>query len=86
VTTATGTGTRLGHFSVTQELIVSGFGATGSAHWVAANGDTIETTVVSSAEPSDMPNELRITEIHTVTGGTGRFAEAHGDGATVIAG
>jgi len=78
-TTATGTGSHLGHFSFTQELTLAGpTSAAGSGQWVAANGDIIYTTQVSSAELGDMPDQLEVTEIHTITGGTGRFADAEG--------
>jgi hypothetical protein len=77
-TTATGTGTHLGRFSFTQELTLNGANLTdiGSAQWIAANGDIIYTTVVGSAIPGDVV--FTITEIHTVTGGTGRFSGAQG--------
>ena len=76
-TAATGIGTHLGRFSFTQEVTV-GANATdaGSAHWKAANGDSIDTTVVGSAIPGDVV--FTITEIHTITGGTGRFSGAQG--------
>ena len=65
-------------------------GGTGSAHWIAANGDSIDTTYVGSspdrwilapcqvvgAQPED--DYAKITEIHTITGGTGRFAGVQG--------
>ena len=77
-TTATGTGTLLGQFSFTQELTINGANLTdtGSAQWIAANGDIIYTTVVGSAIPGDVV--FTITEIHTITGGTGRFSGAQG--------
>jgi hypothetical protein len=51
----------------------------GSAHWVAANGDSIYSTLVGHAELSDLPGGfLKVTEIHTITGGTGRFTTAQG--------
>src|SRR6476620_11384937 len=79
-TDATGTGTQLGQFSFTQVLTVNlaNLTATGSARWIAANGDHIDTTVVSSAELSDVPDLLKVTEINTITGGTGRFTGAQG--------
>jgi hypothetical protein len=92
--TITGIGTLVGQFSATALLILGPSGGTGSAHWIAtngdsANGDSIDTTVVGSPEPVDMapcqvvgaqPGDgyAKITEIHTVTGGTGRFAGAQG--------
>ena len=79
-TTGTGIGTHLGEFSFTQQTTVNLAAGTdtGSAHWVAANGDTIDTTITGSGEPADTPGVMRITEIHTITGGTGRFAGAQG--------
>lgn len=77
-TTATGTGTLLGQFSFTQELTLNGANLTdtGSAQWIAANGDSIYTTVVGSAIPGDVV--FTITEIHNITGGTGRFSGVQG--------
>jgi len=80
-TTATGVGTRLGRFSLNREVTANllNFAAAGSADWVAANGDSIYTTVVGQAELSDLPGGfLKVTEIHTITGGTGRFTRAQG--------
>ena len=87
-TSGTGTGTHLGEFSFTQESavnVVAGT-STGSTHWIAANGDSIDTTFTGSGGPTDAApvcpglgeTLIRITEIHTITGGTGRFAGAHG--------
>jgi hypothetical protein len=78
-TTATGTGTHLGRFSLIREVTgdLVTFTAIGSAYWVAANRDSIYTTVVGGAEP--VPGGfLKVTETHTITGGTGRFTGAHG--------
>jgi hypothetical protein len=80
-TTATGTGTHLGRFSLIREITgnLVNFSATGSAEWIAANRDSISTTIVGQAELSDIPGGfLKVTEIHTITGGTGRFAGAEG--------
>ena len=80
-TTARGVGTQLGRFSLNREVTgnLLNFSATGSAHLVAANGDSIYTTVVGQAELSDLPGGfLKVTEIHTITGGTGRFTDAQG--------
>ena len=79
-TTGTGMGTHLGDFSFTQVVTVTiaDLTDTGSAHWVAANGDSIDTTLAGSAELAATPGILIITEVHTVTGGTGRFASAQG--------
>jgi hypothetical protein len=80
-TSGTGIGTLVGQFSFTQETTVNFADGTdaGSAHWRAANGDSIDTTIAGSGEPTDPSGvTIRITEIHTVTGGTGRFARARG--------
>jgi hypothetical protein len=79
-TSGTGIGTLLGQFSFSQEFTVDFIAntQTGSAHWVAANGDTIDTTLAGSGEFTADPNVLSLTEIHTITGGTGRFAGARG--------
>jgi hypothetical protein len=80
-TTATGTGAHLGRFSLIREIAgnLVDFSDTGSAQWIAANGDRIDTTIVGQAEPSDLPGGfLKVTETHTITGGTGRFTRAQG--------
>jgi hypothetical protein len=82
----TGNGTLLGQFSSTPPVS----GSPGSAHWIAANGDSIDTTYVGSlvghvdmapcqvvdAQPEDSYAEIK--QIHTITGGTGRFAGVQG--------
>jgi len=45
---------------------------------IAANGDNVYTTIVGSAVPEATPGVDSITEINTITGGTGRFAGAQG--------
>jgi hypothetical protein len=79
-TTATGTGTHLGQFTFTQTVTINpeNLTDTGSAQWIADNGDSISTTVVGFAGPSDDPDYLKATERHTITGGTGRFTGAQG--------
>jgi hypothetical protein len=74
-TTATGTGTHLGQFSFTHVITFPAL--TGSSLWVAANGDSLETTsvVVSSVLG---PVVRTNTENHTIIGGTGRFSGAQG--------
>ena len=85
----TGMGTLVGQFSATTLLTVGPSGGTGTAQWIAANGDSIDTTVVGSPEPVPMapcqvvgaqPDDsyAKVTEIHTITGGTGRFASVQG--------
>lgn len=80
-TTAKGTGTHLGQFQLTREITgnLVNFTDTGTAQWAAPNGDSIDTTVAGQAELSEAPaGYLKVTEIHTVIGGTGRFTGAQG--------
>ena len=79
LTIGTGIGTHLGQFSFTQTVVVNftdGHDA-GSAVFIAANGDSIFTTLAGGGQAT-APNEFDITEEHTITGGTGRFTGAHG--------
>ncbi len=79
-TTGGGTGTLLGEFSFTLETTLnSPSGGTGSGHWVAANGDGIDSTFVASADLStESLGYITVTHVHTITGGTGRFTGAKG--------
>jgi len=79
-TIGTGIGSHLGQFSFAQTATVDLVAGTdsGSAQWVAANGDILYTTFAGSGEPAANPDLISITEVHTITGGTGRFAEARG--------
>jgi hypothetical protein len=79
-TSGTGIGAHVGQFSFTQESTVNlaNRTLTGSGHWIAANGDSIDTTIAGSFEPTATPDIFSFTEIHTITGGTGRFAGAQG--------
>src|SRR5688572_15601003 len=66
-TTATGVGSRLGRFSLKREVTgnLQDFSEEGWAHWIAANGDILYTTIVGQAELSDLPGGfLKVTEIH----------------------
>jgi hypothetical protein len=76
-TGGTGVGTLLGQFSLTNVVTLnSATGGTGTGHWIAANGDVIDSTFVASAIPGDVV--FTVTEIHAITGGTGRFSGAQG--------
>jgi hypothetical protein len=79
LTVGTGVGTLVGQFSFTQTVTVE-FATgndTGSAQWFAANGDSISTTLTGSGKAIE-PGLISIEEVHTITGGTGRFAGAQG--------
>jgi len=72
-------GSHLGKFSFRWDVAVNTTTGTdtGSAHFVAANGDRIDTTIVGTGHPT-APLEFSITDVHTISGGTGRFANAKG--------
>ena len=79
-TTGTGEATHLGRFTVTWEFTVNllnGAGI-GSAHFIAANGDSVFTDSLGQGDPTETPGINRVVETHTITGGTGRFAGATG--------
>ena len=81
-TAGTGKATLLGRFSFTQVVTVDLNNGTnaGVAHWVAANGDSIDLSVAGFGVPRMTPDGLvfDITETDTIIGGTGRFANAQG--------
>jgi hypothetical protein len=52
--------------------------ATGTYEFVAANGDTLTAEFTGSSAPTATPGVILITEVATITGGTGRFADASG--------
>ena len=80
-TTATGIGTLVGQLSLTDVLtLTSACCGTGTGHWVAANGDSIDSTFVASRDLSTRSlGYVTFTETHTITGGTGRFTGAQGN-------
>lgn len=70
---ATGNATHLGRFAVTARWTVTPAGAIDTfSTWRAANGDELHTTFTRSRVT------LTFTEVHTIVGGTGRFANASG--------
>jgi hypothetical protein len=52
--------------------------ATGTATLTAANGDKIFTQFTATGIPTETPDVIFITEVHTILGGTGRFVDANG--------
>jgi hypothetical protein len=74
-----GTATYLGKFTEhnTMQINVLTRHGIGAATFTAANGDTLTATVDGQATPTS-PGVLSIVEVYTVTGGTGRFADATG--------
>jgi hypothetical protein len=81
--TATGSGeaTQLGRFTLSYQVEVNvqtGAGTGLTAEFVAANGDTLFAEGSGQASPTEPPGTLNIVENYTITGGTGRFANARG--------
>ena len=70
----------LGRFGLTMSGTLNLLTRTGAgtARIRAANGDLLFATVVGQATLTGNPNEASVVEILTITGGTGRFAEATG--------
>lgn len=75
----TGTATYLGRYTqhVTMQIFIPTLTSTGAATFTAANGDTMTATVAGQATRTS-PTTLSIVEHYTITGGTGRFADATG--------
>ena len=74
-----GTATHLGKFTEhnTMQINVLTRHGIGAATFTAANGDTLTASISGQATPTS-PGVLSIVEVYTVTGGTGRFADAAG--------
>ena len=74
-----GTATYLGRYTehVVMEINVMTRTSTGTVTFTAANGDILSASVVGAATPTT-PGMLSIVEVYTITGGTGRFADATG--------
>ncbi len=77
---ATGKATHLGKFTLEIPHVVNVTNSTaiGSYEFTAANGDTLTADFTGQAMPTDTPGVLAIVETATITGGTGRFADATG--------
>ena len=74
---ALGNATHLGLFTVTADWTVTTAGAIEtSSTWTAANGDKLSTSFTRQGR--FVPPTATFTETHTITGGTGRFANASG--------
>ena len=75
-----GTATHLGHFTMTYELEVDllTHETFGSSVFTAANGDSLTTDITGLGTPTENPDVHSIVEVHTITGGTGRFAGTTG--------
>jgi hypothetical protein len=77
---AEGNASHLGQFTLSAPHLVDRptRTAAGSYEFTAANGDMLYADFTGQAAPTVTPGVLRIVEIATITGGTGRFAGATG--------
>jgi len=75
-----GKATHLGCFTVAYDVVVDFPTHTtfGSSVFTAANGDNVFTDIIGSGTPTENPDVHIVVEVHTITGGTGRFAGATG--------
>ncbi|HET9288424.1 MAG TPA: hypothetical protein VFO26_12795 [Gaiella sp.] len=75
----TGNATHLGKYTehITMVINLVTMASTGTATFTAANGDDLLATVAGQATRTS-PTTLSIVEVYTITGGTGRFADATG--------
>jgi hypothetical protein len=83
VTSGGGNATHLGKFTVVSQtacLFATGTGGTqGAFTWRAANGDLLTGTFTFTSNPPDANGVVTLTSLSaTITGGTGRFADASG--------
>ena len=80
--TANGSGnaTQLGQYAISYEVEVNleTLVGEGSAQIVAANGDILYANLLGQATPTGTTDVLNVVEEFTITGGTGRFANASG--------
>jgi hypothetical protein len=75
----TGNATYLGKYTehVVEQINIPTMTSTGTATFTAANRDTLFASIVGQATRTG-PTTLSIVEVYTITGGTGRFADATG--------
>jgi hypothetical protein len=75
-----GTATYLGQYTehITGQINLVTRHLTGAATFTAANGDTLTATVDGQATQTATAGVLSVVEVYTITGGTGRFADATG--------
>ena len=78
--TGGGIANQVGRFTGTWTARVNPANCTGSVsfRFIAANGDAIDSTAAGTCEPAGTPGVFHITEVATITGGSGRFANAQG--------
>ena len=80
IANGSGTATQLGQYAISYEVEVNleTLVGEGSAQIVAANGDILYANLLGQATPTGTTDVLNVVEGFTITGGTGRFANASG--------
>jgi hypothetical protein len=66
--------------TITGQAACGGFKATEQDTYTGANGDNVFLTVNDTICPTSTPSAFQLNGSFTVTGGTGRFADASGSG------
>jgi hypothetical protein len=75
-----GEATELGKFTATYQMEVNllDMSVSESVSLAGTNGDSLQATAVGQVFEDRTPGMFKIIEIYTITGGTGRFADASG--------
>ena len=78
--TGSGNATQLGLYTITfqAKLNLLTLSGSGSATLVAADGSSLFTETQGQGAPTSDPSIFAVVDVHTITGGTGRFAGASG--------
>ena len=71
--------------TITGPAVCGGFTATEQDNYTGANGDSVYLTVHDTICPSSTPGAFQLDGSFTITGGTGRFADASGSGTVSAA-
>ena len=79
--TGSGNATQLGLYTISYHALLNipTLSATTSATLVAADGSSLFGQGTGQGTPTGAPGIVSIVEIYTITGGTGRFADATGN-------
>lgn len=78
--TGSGNATQLGLFTISFQAAINlpTLVGSGSATLIAADGSILFTETLGQGTPTSDPNVIALVEVHTITGGTDRFADATG--------
>jgi hypothetical protein len=80
VASGSGSANLLGQFTISYQTQVNllDLSGTESAQFIGFNGDSIQAKGLGQATENRTPGMFNVTEIYTITGGTGKFAGASG--------